>query len=303
MAPGANILLVETPVAETEGVTGFPQIVAAENYVLAHRLGDVISQSFGATEQTFPGPASILALRSAYKRAVADHVTVLGATGDAGSTDLELNGVDYFRYRVVDWPASDPLVTGVGGTQLHLTDNGTRTAPDNVWNDTAIFGSPAAGSGGLSVVFSRPDYQNSVQNVVGDARGLPDISMSAAVNGGANVYMSFLAPSFGITKPGWYIIGGTSEASPLTSGFVAVADQALGWDLGLMNPALYAIGDGAGSGIVDITLGNNTVTFRDHDITTTVPGWDAVPGYDLASGLGTIDGAKLVSQLQALAKP
>ena len=57
MAPGAKILLVETPVAETEGVTGFPQIVAAENYVINHHLGDVISQSFGATEETFPLPS------------------------------------------------------------------------------------------------------------------------------------------------------------------------------------------------------------------------------------------------------
>ena len=54
MAPGANILLVETPVAETEGVTGFPEIVTAENFVINHHLGDVISQSFGATEETFP---------------------------------------------------------------------------------------------------------------------------------------------------------------------------------------------------------------------------------------------------------
>ena len=53
IAPGANILLVETPVSETEGVTGFPQIVEAENYVVKHHLGGVISQSFSATEQTF----------------------------------------------------------------------------------------------------------------------------------------------------------------------------------------------------------------------------------------------------------
>ena len=57
VAPGANILLVETPVSETEGVHGFPQIVAAEQYVLKHHLGDVISQSFGATEPTFPSAA------------------------------------------------------------------------------------------------------------------------------------------------------------------------------------------------------------------------------------------------------
>lgn len=69
IAPGANILLVETTVAETLGVHGFPQIVSAENYVIDHHLGNVISQSFAAPEQGFPSAASILGLRSAYKNA------------------------------------------------------------------------------------------------------------------------------------------------------------------------------------------------------------------------------------------
>ena len=71
IAPGANILLVETPVSETEGVTGFPQIVEAENYVLKNHLGDVISQSFSATEQTFTGRgrSTAITLRSAYVQA------------------------------------------------------------------------------------------------------------------------------------------------------------------------------------------------------------------------------------------
>ncbi|MDQ6820759.1 MAG: S53 family peptidase [Actinomycetota bacterium] len=297
MAPGANILLVETPVAETEGVTGFPQIIASENFVINHHLGDVISQSFGATEQTFPNVGSLLNLRSAYKNALRNHVSVLAGASDFGATDAELNGVDLYTHRAVDWPASDPLVTAVGGTQLHLTDNGSRTAPDNVWNDQELLQMPVAGGGGPSRVFSRPDYQNSVQSVVGGARGLPDVSLSAAVNGGANVYLGFTGS--GIT-PGWYVFGGTSEATPLFSGVVAVADQAAGHDLGLLNPALYSIGDGAGSGLVDITLGDNSVSFKQHDKTHHVVGFEAVPGYDMASGLGTVDGAKLVAQLQAL---
>src|SRR5580693_9151354 len=80
IAPGANILLVETPVSETEGMAGFPQIVKAENYVIDHHLGQVISQSFGATEPTFPSAKSIYALRSAYINANAHGVTVLAAT-------------------------------------------------------------------------------------------------------------------------------------------------------------------------------------------------------------------------------
>ena len=293
MAPGANILLVETPIAETEGVHGFPEIVEAENYVINHGLGDVISQSFGATEQTFPSRTALLALRGAYENAEAHGVTVLASTGDTGAANYEKSGASLYPFKAVGWPASDPLVTAVGGTQLHLNNAGARTAPDNVWNDGNLCGSiQCAGSGGVSAVFSRPFYQDGVAGVVGAQRGIPDISMSAAVNGGALVYMSF----GGIDGPGYYIIGGTSEASPEFSGIVAVADQAAGHDLGLLNPSLYAIGDGPSSGIVDITLGNNTVTLPTG---ATLLGYNAVPGYDLASGLGTSDGAQLVAALAA----
>jgi subtilase family serine protease len=296
MAPGANILLVETPVSETEGTVGFPQIVKAENFVINHNLGDVISQSFGATEETFPSAQSIFALRGAYLNAAAHDVTVLGASGDGGATDATSDTTDYYPFRVNSWPSSDPLVTSVGGTQLHLDANGFRTAPDNVWNDQALFQSPAAGGGGVSAVFSRPFYQNGVAGIVARSRGTPDVSMSAAVDGGANVYWSFA----GAGPPGWNLVGGTSEASPLFSGVVAVADQAAGHRLGLLNPSLYALGDQGRSGLTDITSGDNTVS--GNNVTQfpgpfTVIGFDAVPGYDLSSGLGTANGRRLVSQL------
>ena len=86
MAPGASILLVETPVAESLTGAGFPQFVAAENYVITHNLGDVISQSFGIPEQNFPGRAALLKLRYAYIRAHRHHITVLAATNDFGVT-------------------------------------------------------------------------------------------------------------------------------------------------------------------------------------------------------------------------
>jgi subtilase family serine protease len=293
MAPGANIVLLETPVAETEGTVGFPQIVAAENYAINHHLGDVISQSFGATEETFPSPQAIFRLRSAYFNALVHHVTVLASAGDTGVTNYSnVAGTLLYTRRVVGWPSSDPLVTSVGGLQLHLNAQGDEVLPDNVWNETAVFGTAVAGSGGRSHVFGRPFYQNSVAGVVGLARGTPDISLSAAVNGGALVYMSF----GGLPGPAFYIIGGTSESSPQLAGIVAIADQAAGHDLGLLNPRLYALGSGS-PGIPDITIGNNTVTFTQNGHTYTVPGFDAVPGYDMASGLGTVDAAKLVYAL------
>ncbi len=301
MAPGANILLVETPVAETLGVKGFPQIVEAENYVVNHHLGNVISQSLAAPEQTFPNAQSILRLRSAYKNAAAHGVSVLGATGDAGASGpktLTPQGfaATYFLHRVSDWPATDPLVTAVGGTQMFLNAKGEHTQPDAVWNDTALFGSPAAGSGGNSVVFAKPHYQSGVS---GRSRAVPDISMSAAVNGAALVYLDSGAAQ---GKAAFYLIGGTSEATPLFAGVVAVADQWAGHGLGLLNPALYKLEAAHAPGLVDVTQGNNTVTFKQGGSTHTVVGFNAGPGYDRASGLGTVDGAKFVPELVAASK-
>ncbi|MGA9860124.1 MAG: S53 family peptidase [Solirubrobacteraceae bacterium] len=296
MAPGANILLVETPVAETEGTTGLPQIVEAENYVINHHLGDVITQSFGATEETFPSAQSIYRLRGAFFNALVHRVTVLGSSGDAGPTDYTSapDQSDLYPFRVNSWPSSDPLVTSVGGTQLHLDASGNRTAADNVWNDTPLFGSPAASGGGTSAVFSRPFYQDEVASTVGRSRGTPDVSMSAAVDGGAIVYWSF--PGDG--TPGYHIVGGTSEASPLFSGVVAIADQASHHDLGLLNPTLYS----RSSALSDVTGGDTTVSFTNpagdpYPGPHTVLGYNAVPGYDLATGLGTADGVKFVSAL------
>lgn len=307
IAPGANILLVETPTDETLGVQGFPEIVKAENYVIDHNLGDVISQSFGAGEETFPNAQSIYSLRSAFVNALIHGVTVLGASGDGGATDVSVYDdalVNFFPFRVNSWPSSDPLVTSVGGTQLHLDSDGNRIAPDNVWNDTALLGSPAASGGGVSAVFRRPFYQADEVRLVGRWRATPDISMSAAVDGAALIYLSFTNSANGASGAGWYLVGGTSEASPLFAGIVAIADQAAGHRLGLLNPDLYALGDGPRSGIVDVATGNNSVTFTqqvpgtpDYGATYTVQGYRSGPGYDLATGLGTIDARRLVTQL------
>ena len=301
IAPGANILLAETPVAETLGVQGFPQIVKAENFVIDHHLGTVISQSFAAPEAGFPSAASIMRLRSAYVNAAKNGVTVLAGTGDAGATGaktLTSQGfaATFFLHRVVDWPASDPLVTAMGGTQLHLDATGNKFEPDTVWNDTNLFGSPAATTGGVSTVFPRPAYQNGVAGAVGNWRGNPDISMSGAVDGAALVFLDAEAAQ---GPAGFYLIGGTSESTPEFAGIVAIADQVAGHGLGLINPALYQMAAAHDPGIVDVTAGTNTVTFPQGGSVHTVRGWDAVNGYDLASGVGTIDAAQFVPELVA----
>jgi len=290
IAPGAKIVLAETPVAEVEGTSGFPQMMDAEQALINRGVGDVISQSFGATENTFPGFSqgnfsSLLDLRYAFKDALAHHVTVVAAAGDDGATDAESDGTTLYPYRVNSWPSSDPLVTSVGGSMLDLDNNGNRLAPDTVWNDGY-----GAGGGGVSGVFSRPLFQLGVRSVTGNHRGTPDISMTAAVNGAAWVYWSF--PGAG--APGWELVGGTSEATPIFSGVVALADQLAGHRLGWINPDLYTLGalsthTSLPTGIVDITTGNNSFAG--------VTGYDATPGYDLASGWGTINAYKFVHAL------
>jgi subtilase family serine protease len=307
IAPGAKILLVETPVSETEGVTGFPQIVKAENYVLKNHLGDVISQSFSATEQTFAGLKQIDQdnLRSAYITAAGekDGPTVLAASGDTGVADVELDGSTYYTHRVTSWPDSDPLVTGVGGTELVAGKHGTFTSV--AWNDTynSHLGDgtvPYATGGGLSVLFDRPSYQNRVANVVGGARGVPDVSMSGSCTAPVFTYQSF--PEAG-TPAGWYPACGTSEATPEFAGIVALADQVAGHALGVINPTLYRLSAAKAPGIVPVTSGNNTVTFVQNKKTYTIKGFPARAGYSLDDGVGTVNAWYLAYELAGRTPP
>ena len=229
---------------------------------------------------------------------------MLAAAGDSGAADVGPDESTYYLHPVTSWPDSDPLVTGVGGTRLRLNDAGTRTAPDKVWNDTYnvatnefIEGNagpnPLAGGGGKSIIFSRPAFQDSVASVVGNQRGVPDISMSAACNGAVDVYQGFPG------QVGWFPTCGTSEATPLFAGVVALADQVAGHPIGDINPSLYAMSAKGAPGIVDISSGNNTVSFTQGGKLHTVVGFPAMTGYDLASGIGTVNAALFVPELAA----
>jgi subtilase family serine protease len=298
LAPKAKILLVETPVSETEGLTGIPEIVKSENFVINHDMADVISQSFGATEETFPSSFAIMQQRSAFQNAAQHGVSVLAASGDSGPTDYQLDLEHLYTTPVVGWPGSDPLVTSVGGTQLHLDADGNRTAPDNVWNDSFnpnVAGpepSAIAGGSGRSHVFARPNYQNRVRSTVGSARAQADVSMSAACDGGVLVYVGFTND-----ENGYHVICGTSEATPEFSAVVAIAAQAAGHSLGLLNPTLYDLSAQRAKGLVDVTRGDNTVTFTQDGQTYTIPGDAAGRGYDLPTGVGTPNAKALVKEL------
>jgi subtilase family serine protease len=307
IAPGAKILLVETPGGGRSGTAALSPVLTAEKYVIRHHLGDVISQSFGITEQAI-GSAAIRSLRGAYTAAYANHVTVLAASGDTGAAGLEASQTSYYTHAVTSWPASDPLVTAVGGTHLDLDSSGNRNSADTVWNDTysknanqLVNGSngpnPLGTGGGKSAVFARPSYQGKVRGITGAHRGVPDISMSAACSGAVNLYQTF-----GGEPPGWYAACGTSESSPLFAGIVALADQVAGHRLGLINPALYRLASQHAPGLVSVRSGNNTVSFRQGGKRHTVRGYGARAGYNLATGVGTINAQLFVPELARAAR-
>ena len=296
VAPGANILLVETPASETEGAAGFPQIVKAEEYAMAHYKVGVISQSFATTEETFANYPQLNSLRGAYTDAQRRKVTVLAGSGDSGATNYKADGVHYYTSRVAAWPATDPLVTAVGGTQLVQSGGGYKSV---AWNDSynktflkywtgSSASSPFASGGGVSKFFARPAYQRSVN--VGTHRGVPDISMSAACDGAVQVYSSY-------TFKGWSLVCGTSEATPEFAGVVAIADQVAGHSLGVVNTTLYKLAAAHAPGIVDVTSGNNTVAFTSGKKQVTVKGRSAVSGYDLVTGVGTLNARQLTYEL------
>jgi subtilase family serine protease len=196
-------------------------------------------------------------------------------------------------------------VTGAGGTELVAGKSNTYTsvAGNDTYNSHLGDGTvPYATGGGLSVLFSRPAYQNGVKNVVGSARGVPDVSMNGACSSPVFTYQSF--PQTG-TPAGRYPSCGTSEATPEFAGIVALADQVAGHALGLINPTLYRLSAAKAPGIVPVTSGNNTVTFVQGKPAKsyTIRGFKAQAGYSLVDGVGTVNAWYLVYELAGKTQP
>jgi subtilase family serine protease len=121
IAPDANIVLIATVPAETEGVQGFPNMLKREEIATAQYPGSPISQSFAATEQSFhgAGDAQVARFDKAYEEAAANGMTVLGSSGDTGTANVAKQ-LRVFPFPTVNWPSSDPLVTSAGGTWLQF---------------------------------------------------------------------------------------------------------------------------------------------------------------------------------------
>jgi len=314
IAPLANILNVTTNPAETQGVQGFPAMMNAEQFVVDNHEATVITQSFGATEEGFGSTQSLLNLRHAFISAAANGVTVLASSGDNGTANpgkTPVKNPSTIPFPTVGWPASDPLVTGVGGTYLCTNPNtgigvDSTSPPANCQQNPGVreVGWIDSG-GGFSHVFARPSYQDTLpagSTPIGAMRGVPDVAFQASSRTGTLVYdtapgdaqSGLICPSGNPCSAGWYVVGGTSCSSPQFAGLVAIADQIAGHGLGQINPTLYKLANGPdySTYFYDVTTGNNQTD-------PSVPGYPATTGWDPITGLGTPNAANLVPALAA----
>jgi subtilase family serine protease len=293
----------------------------AEQFVIDHHLANVISQSFASAEEGFSSFTALQSLRFAYISAAQNGVTVLGSSGDGGTANIKKTpvaaGGSLIPFPTVEWPASDPLVTGVGGTYLCTDPQATASQPRTLFagpvgkcnaNPTQTEVGWTFSGGGFSHVFSRPSYQDTLPAgstaIPSSTRGVPDIGFQASAGTGALVFISL--PNDGSsgllcgpnnTPPacstGWFDIGGTSLSCPQWAGLVAIADQINGGGLGLINPALYTLGANPtryANDFFDVTTGKNQGD-------PSVPGYPATTGWDPITGLGTPNAANLVTDL------
>ncbi|MFJ2582016.1 protease pro-enzyme activation domain-containing protein [Kitasatospora aureofaciens] len=265
VAPNAQQLIYEAPNSDQGEVDMAARIVADNK-------ASVISISWGSCEPDTT--ASIMtAVDNSFKQAAAQGISIFSASGDDGSRDCTRSaggpGV-----AAVDFPASSPHNTGVGGTNLRLSGN-TYSA-ESAWRTSG---------GGTSKVFAKPVWQNGTGvNTAG--RTVPDVSSDADPASGFAIFTQ------GQAGPGWQIIGGTSAAAPLWAGFTALYNQkakAAGQAvLGEANPKLYALAGSGGGGAAfhDVTSGGNQ-DFR------------ARTGYDQVTGWGTPVADQLADRLLA----
>lgn len=310
-APAANILYVGGTSCYDDDLD------AAVNTVVDNELADIITNSYGDEGEQ----VATAAVHQTFLQAAAEGISVLFSSGDSGDEIANLG------YRTVDYAASDPFVTAVGGTSLAVGPQNTyqweqgwgtgkSTLKARAW-DPATPAYLYGGGGGTSRVFTQPNYQ---KNVVPAAianyfpgragRAVPDVSMVGDPNTGMLIGQSQTFPD-GSVRYSEYRIGGTSLSSPLFAGVTAVADQWHGGSLGFLNPKLYKLAGTSAfreikhdRSITDAVIrvdfvnqfdasGGTTTSIRTINQTGTIytrPGYDDVTGVGSPRGLNFLVG-------------
>jgi subtilase family serine protease len=294
MAPGAAINLVEAQSNQDA------DIFAATKYAIDHKLGDVISQSFGEAESCVD-PALLRQENALFARATKAGMTLFASSGDSGAALPSCDRTS--AVFAAASPASDPNVTGVGGTTLNADPVTGSYSGETAWTEP-LFGCnfPAVdfndincSGGGFSTVYARPAWQKRLARAGGGGRGVPDVAYDAGVNGGVLTHIGWFLAALGYNPdaPLYLTFGGTSAGAPQWAGLAADADQMAKRDLGNINDNLYKLSAHSHGTVSfhDVTTGNNDVAEIDGQ------GYDAGPGWDAVTGLGTPNAVALVPAL------
>jgi len=296
IAPNANIVLA---IAASNNDA---DILATTKAVIDNNVGDVISQSFGEAEACMD-PSLLAQQHQLFAEAAQKGITVFASSGDSGAAQPACTGDGALLS--ASTPASDPNVTGVGGTTLTADPSTGAYIGETAWTEPFGCNPPAVAfsdvncsGGGFSSLFTRPSFQASTFRGAGHTtgRGVPDVAYNAGVSGGVLIHCgtcNIAIAGLPATAPVFFIIGGTSAGSPQWAGLAALGDQLAGRRLGMINTALYAIGNAKpqyAKAFHDITQGNN-------DVAEINGGYDAGPGWDPVTGLGTPDAAALLPLL------
>jgi kumamolisin len=270
VAPGAKIVVYFAP----NTTRGFLRAINRAIHDNVHRPS-VISISWGGPESSWT-PQAMTVYNQAFQAAAAMGVSICCASGDNGSTDGAPGGLAH-----VDFPASSPYVLACGGTRL--VASGNTISSEVVWNDGSSGG---AGGGGISDFFPLPTWQQnahvppSVNPGGHTGRGVPDIAGNADPVTGYRVRVDGQD----------LVFGGTSAVAPLWAGLIALLNQKLGQPVGYLNPILYGQIAGVHGVFHDIIQGNN-------DNIGHIGGYQATSGWDACTGLGSVDGTTLATQL------
>jgi len=282
LAPGATINVYQAP-NTTSDVLALYQQIATDN------TAQVVTTSWGACE-AHANPSFVIAENTIFQQMATQGQTMFAASGDAGSADCD-NPLGSSSVLAVDDPASQPFVTGVGGTNLQ-----TASGPESTWNQGNGGGTRlSAGGGGISSNWPMPSWQTALGVISGssgspcgatsgDCREVPDVSASAEPDTGYRIFFD----------SAWHAIGGTSAAAPTWAALIALADASsacAGHRLGFLNPALYQLRAAWPADFHDVTVGNNDA------VGTNSGNYAAGVGYDMATGLGTPVGANLTGDL------
>jgi pseudomonalisin len=293
----------------------------SNQYVVNNNLAAVMSVSFGACEASM-GSSGNAFYNALWQQAAAQGISVFISAGDSGSAGCDNPGSNSRASHGlgVNGLASTPYNVAVGGTTFDDANaaaywrttnasNGSSAIgyiPEKTWNESAYTSANAttnnlyAGSGGVSLFYATPSWQTGTGVPASDPeapaqhhRYLPDVSLSAAGHDGYLI----------VKGGGLYLVGGTSASSPAFAGLMAIVDQYTGGRNGNPNPRLYSLAKQMPAAFHDVTSGTIAVPCAGGSAgcSTAAPasnvgvtnGYNAGVGYDLATGLGSVDAYSL----------